>query len=159
MATTRVASAGTYNSGDLISAADLNAMPGGTIGRDELSTNSGGTSTIEIACSVTPTVGDSREVTIHCTANYRATGACNCQLGIYEDSVQIQRKMTPIPAAATDVTITTFVTSYPVAGSHQYDLATGASGSTSETVTCVNNGGGSNEGVTVILVVDTGPSF
>lgn len=159
MATTRVATAGTFNAGDVISAADINAMPGGTIGRDELSANSSGSTTTETVLSVAPTVGDNRELTIHVTVNLRASGATDGQCTIFEDGVQIQRKNAPIPATATDVPITTFVERYPGAGAtHTYSVATGVSG-TGGTVTCVNNGGAGTLGKSIILVQDTGPDF
>ena len=93
------------------------------------------------------------------TVNLRASAATNGQCTIFEDGVQKQRKNAPIPATATDVPITTFIVSEnPGAGAHTYSVATGVSGG-GGTVTCVNNGGGSNLGASQLLVVDSGPNF
>lgn len=160
MAATRVGKPGSWNSGDLMSANDLNSLPGGTIGRDTLTTNSVGTGSNETVCSVAPTVNASRELTIHATVNLRADMPTGAFAAIFEDGVQLQRKNLKVLASATDTPIGMFIVSEnPGAGAHTYIIVTGVSGGGGATVTCTNNGYTGTEGVTQLLVVDSGPNF
>lgn len=160
MAVTRVATAGTYNSGDIISAADINAMPGGTIGRDTLESNSAGSTGAETVMSCSPAVGDDREITIHVTVTLRTLNeAENGQVAIFEDGVQIQRKNGSIPGDSISLTLTTFQVSTPgAAATHTYDVQTGVSGTGGEVI-AVANGGSGTHGNGVVIVQDTGPAF
>lgn len=159
MAFTRVAKPGTWNSGDLISATDLNSLPGGTIGRDTATTDSTGTAGTETPCSVTPSVGPSREVTITFGGNLRANGLTGAFAAIFEDSVQLNRKDFQIPSSGVDTFFHISILSYPSTGAHQYDGVDGVSGGGGAVVTNSNNGYTGTRGVTQLRVFDSGPSF
>ena len=158
--TTRIGTAGTYNTGDLISASDINSMPGGTIGKDTATADSTGTVGTETVCTTAPTVGAGRELTISFTVNLRATAASGAFAAIFEDGVQLQRKNISISATGTDTPLHLSILSEdPGAGAHTYTGVTGVSGGGGATVTCSNNGYTGTRGVTQLRVVDSGPNF
>ena len=159
MAFTRVAKPGTWNSGDLISATDLNSLPGGTIGRDTATADSTGTAGTETPCAVTPSVGPSREVTISFGGNVRASTQTGAFAAIFEDSVQLNRKDFIVTGSAIDTPFHLSILSYPSTGAHQYDGVDGVSGGGGAIVTNSNNGYTGTRGVTQLRVVDSGPSF
>lgn len=158
--TARVATAGTFNSGDLISAADINDMPGGTIGRDTLTGDSAGTSTTpELQCSESVSVGTDREITIMFHGNVRADLATGAFALVTEDGIQLNRKPFKIVAATTDTPFAVTILSYPAAGAHTYAGYTGPSGGGGATVTCSNDGYTGDRGVTQLQIIDSGPAF
>lgn len=157
--TARVGTAGTYNSGDLIVAADINEMPGGTIGRSTLTTDQGPITTSATVCTETVTVGTDREITVVVSGNLRANMATGAFAAIFEDGVQLNRKSFSISAAATDTPFSLSILSYPAAGAHTYLLSVGVSGGGGAEVTCSNNGYTGARGVTQLRIVDSGPAF
>ena len=161
MSFTRVAKPGLWNSGDLLSAADLNSLPGGTIGRDTLTADSTGTTTTETICSVAPSVGPTREITVTWGGNLRssATTGTGAFAAIFADGVQLNRRSFKITAPATDTPFHLSILHYPTTGAHTYTGVDGVSGGGGATVRNSVNGYTGTRGVSQLRVVDTGPAF
>lgn len=159
MAFTRVAKPGLWNSGDLISATDLNSLPGGTIGRDTLVGDSTGITSLATVCSCSPSVGPSREITATFGGNTRGSSQTGAFGAIFEDSVQLNRRSFEIRTSDSDMPFHLSILSYPSTGTHVYEGVVGVSGGGGATVTCSNNGYTGARGVTQLRVVDTAPQF
>lgn len=159
MATTRTAPDPIATASATASSTNIDTLPRGRIGRDTLSANSTGTTTTEVVCAVSPTVGASRTVHIHANVTLRSNTPGGVAVMIFEDGVQIQRKNSDAVAAATDVFVSIEIESQPSTGAHTYQLVTGVSGGAGNTVTAIANGAAGTHGVTVLYVDDVGPSY
>lgn len=160
MASSRVGIAGTINSGDLVSASGINALPNAELGRDTLSSNSAGTTSTETVCSVTVDVGaGDRQILVMACLTVRTDIAGGAQAALYMDGTQIQRKNQETIPPTSDQSWEPFISLAPSAGSHTFTLVTGVSGGAGNTVTCIANGATASHGNTQLLVIDNGPSY
>lgn len=155
----RTGVAGTINSGDPAASADVNTFAGGEIGRDTRSSNSAGTTSTETVCSVTTTVGTSRQILVLACVTVRSDVLGGAQAALAIDGTQIQRKNNEAIPPTSDQSWDLEISLSPSAGSHTFTLITGRSGGASNTVTCVADGATASHGNTQLLVIDNGVAY
>lgn len=150
----RTAYAGAAVAGEVLTAANVNKLPGGWIGYNQVTANQltiGLTATDLTGLSVAVTVGTSRRIRISASAAVQQrTSAALAELDIYEGATRLQRFPTSIPAELYDV-LTPSVVLTPTAGSHTYKLTMLTSSGTVDMLAAA-------DWPAFILVEDLGPA-
>lgn len=147
------------NSGDVASSAYQNDGPRGRIGRSTLTSNSAGTTSTEVICTVDVTIPAGRTLHIHASVAVRSNTAGGASARLRRDGTQIQRKNMDTLAAGADQSWALEIEDQPGAGTFTYDLVTGVSGTDGNTVTAIANGATGTHGVIVLYVDDVGPEY
>lgn len=153
----RVAFPGTILSGDSVSAADNNTLPGGVIGRVSTTSDSTGTTTVETIASCAVTANASRELSITVSGILQASTASGAQVTVLAAGSQIDRKNFYIAGAGSDYQVGFCITVHhrPSAGSITYAFQTGHSGSVAATITLK----AASDQPAELIIRDEGPSF
>lgn len=123
----RTAYAGAAVAGEVLTAANVNRVPGGWIGYNEVTASQGSIGATEVALTtltVTVTVGTSRRIRISAETMFATTVAQDvAELRIKEGTTVLQARPRKIMAASQSETISASVVLTPSAGSHTYYLA------------------------------------
>lgn len=147
----RTAYAGAAVSGEVLTAANVNKMPGGWIGHSEATASQAGI-TAETALtnlSVTVTVGTARRLRITVMVRLQAAGGGDSTVTIKEGATLLTNSSQTLVAGKVETVMFSAVIT-PTAGAHTYNSTLGSTSSTD-----------SNASATIpafILVEDIGPA-
>lgn len=147
------------NSGDTGSSSWINGLPRGKIGRDQLTSDSAGTTSTEVILSDTITVVDGREIDIDASVCVRSDIDGGAQAAIIFDGTQVDRKNNESVTANKDISWSLFAQVQPAAGTYVVEVVTGVSGAAGNTVTAKANGTTGSHGVCKMRVLDQGPAL
>jgi|SRR6185437_2857965 len=147
-------------SGDTGSSSWINALPRGKIGRDELTSDSAGTTSTEVILEDTIVVSsDGREIDIDASVCVRSDIDGGAQAAIIFDGDQVDRKNNDSVNAGKDISWSLFAQVQPAAGTYVVQVITGVSGTAGNTVTAKANGKTGSHGTCKFRVVDQGPAL
>lgn len=147
------------NSGDTGSSSWVNSLSRGKIGRDELTSDSAGTTSTEVILEDTIVVPDGREIDIDASVCVRSDIDGGAQAAIIFDGAQVDRKNNESVAANKDISWSLFAQVQPAAGTYVVQVVTGVSGGAGNTVTAKANGKTGSHGTCKFRVVDMGPAL
>lgn len=154
----RTAYPGTESVGDVLTKANFDKLPGGTIGYAQVTSGQSSITTVVDLTSLTVgvTVGASRLILIQAQCEVASTISADiCQLSIQESSTVLTRSLIVAPASAANATMACSIYLVaPSTGSHTYKLTMQRAAGTG-TLTM----GASATSPAYILVHDMGPSF
>lgn len=121
----RTAYAGAAVSGEVLTAANVNKLPGGWIGYNQVTANQAGvgiTATDLTGLTVTVTVGSSRRIRVSASVGIQQrTSAALPEVNIYEGASRLQRFPVSVAAEQYEI-LNPSVVLTPTAGSHTYNL-------------------------------------
>ena len=154
--------------GDSVTAAHQNEQPGGLIGRDSQVSNVGSISPQATICSVTVTVGASREILIQTCGQVSVNDNAKVSSGaiddahapwffaaIYNGGTLLNRHNYQCLAKGRETGFSLFVHDQPSSGSNTYNLVVGISGNSVPLVAIQ----ASPTQQTLLYVSDVGPAF
>lgn len=152
----RTAYAGAAVAGEVLTAANVNKLPGGWIGYAEVTANQGGITTeIDLtSLSVAVTVGTSRRIRISYIGSVATSVSGDTAVAyIKEGAAYLQQSALTMPSGANEV-VNSSVVLTPTAGAHTYKITMArlaGTGTLQHTVSATSPG--------YILVEDLGPAI